>query len=67
MSLSEVAVRVTIKRSIRNGKEYISYAVALPRKIAEELGFKGGDILHVRIVELEINGRKVKGALYYKS
>ncbi len=60
--LSEVAVKVVAKRS----RDYVTYNVALPKRFAEELGYKGGDILHVRIIEATINGRKVKGIFYYK-
>jgi len=61
-NLSEVAVRVVAKKS----KGYVTYNVALPKRFAEELGYKGGDILHVRVIEYEVNGRRVKGIFYYK-
>ncbi len=64
--MTEEAVRVSIKKSRRDDREYVSYSIALPKRFADELGIRGGDILHARIVEIEIDGKKVKGILYYK-
>ena len=72
--MSEEAVKVVSKASKRKkireeGIEevtYVTYNVALPKRFAEELGIKGGDILHVRIIEYEVDGKRVKGVFYYK-
>ena len=56
------AVKVSVKRSARGGAVYEAYAVAIPKKLAEALGLKGGDLLLVDIIEHE--GRR--GIFYFK-
>ena len=59
---SEKAVRVVSKKS----RDYVYYNITLPKEFAEELGIKSGDILHARIIEIEIDGAKRRGVFYYK-
>ena len=67
--MSEYAVRVTKKVVERKnkGKSYVAFSVAIPKKLAEELNIKGKEILHVKIIEIEIEpGKKTKALIYYK-
>ncbi len=42
------------------------YFITLPKEFVNELSIRVGDYLHVRIIEAKVNGKKVKGILYYK-
>jgi bifunctional DNA-binding transcriptional regulator/antitoxin component of YhaV-PrlF toxin-antitoxin module len=52
---------VAVKRN-----RYMEFRVTIPSELAKTLSIKPGDTLLVRIVELEINGNKVKALAYYK-
>jgi len=65
-------VKITIKKG-STGKH--SYSVALPKSLLKEAGILNvedgkeelaTDILIAKVIEVEINGRKIKGIFYYK-
>ena len=63
----EIPVRVVAKTTKRNQHTYVTYNIAFPKKYAEELKIEGGDILHARIVEVEVEpGKRVRGVFFYK-
>mgnify|MGYP000094190042 CR=1 FL=1 len=42
------------------------YYITLPKDFAKELSIRVGDYLHTRIIEVEVDGRRVRGIFYYK-
>ena len=43
-----------------------TYYVAVPSGYVEALGWKKGDILYATVVEHKVEGKQVKGVLYFK-
>ncbi|MEM4976056.1 MAG: hypothetical protein QXT64_01885 [Desulfurococcaceae archaeon] len=60
---AELKIKVVTKR-VKGGR-YTGYVVTLPTVIARAIGIKGGETLNVRIVEANVDGREIKGVLYY--
>jgi len=58
------AVRVQVRKTRREG--YYTYSVTIPKEFAEELGIAKGTVLYVKIAELTVKGKKVRGVFYFK-
>ena len=52
------------ERTVREKSK--AYLVTAPKSLVEQLGWKKGETLLVKIVEIEVNGVKKKGLFYYK-
>lgn len=63
MDVKAKVVKVVVKK-VKGGR-YRGYVVTLPTVIADLIGIKGGEMLRVRIVETKVDGKEVKGVLYY--
>lgn len=67
MKTLTLKVRVLGRGSIKAGREYISLYVVIPSTIANLLKIEKGDILECTIQDINVNGRKVKAVIYFKS
>lgn len=61
------SVKVVARRIRRDGKEYETLYVRIPRSVAKALGIKSGEKLVLAIKNIEINGRQKQALVYYKS
>ena len=61
------AVKIVAKRATRGDRVYESYSVSIPARFMRELGFKAGELLLVRVAEIDVDGRKERGLFYYKA
>jgi len=52
------------ERKVRDKSK--AYLLTAPKQLVEELGWKKGDQLIVKVVELEIDGIRRKGLFYYR-
>jgi len=59
-----VAVVKLQSRPYRGKGEY--YSITVPTEIVKELGWKKGDILVARVLEVEVDGTKRKALVYYR-
>jgi len=59
-------VRVIGRKSSYKGKEYTTFYVNIPSAFAKILKISENDILNCTIIDTEINGKKVRGILYFK-
>ena len=60
--LGERAIRVQTKEA-----KVTVYFVTIPSDFAKDLKLRKGDILHARIVEVEVEpGKRVRGVFFYK-
>ena len=55
-----------VKLQARESRGSVQYSVTVPKRLVEELGWKKGDPLMVRIVELELDGKKRKVLVMYR-
>ncbi len=46
-------MKLRSKKSVKSGKEYITYEITLPKDLVEALGWKGGIELETRIIDIE--------------
>lgn len=59
-----VDFRVTVAaRLVKN--RYYGFSISIPTVIARTIGLRGGEEMCVRLVEAEIDRKKVRGILYY--
>lgn len=66
MTINNVSIDfvvTVVEKKVKN--RYKGYSITIPTKISQALGLKGGEKLLVRIIDIEINGKKVRGILYY--
>ncbi|MEM4584106.1 MAG: hypothetical protein QW611_03945 [Ignisphaera sp.] len=66
MSINNVSIDfvvTVVEKKVKN--RYKGYSITIPTKISRALGLKGGEKLLVRVIDIEINGKKVRGILYY--
>jgi len=59
-------VRVLVRKYTKNGKDYVSYQVTLPKAFVEGLNFSSEKELNARIITTIINDKMVTGILLYK-
>lgn len=60
-------VKVQARVTKRQGREYITYQVTLPKPIVEALNIREGDELECIIKEVPINGETKIAIVFYKS
>ena len=46
-------MKLRAKKSIKSGKEYVTYEITLSKDLVEALGWKGGIELEARIIDIE--------------
>ncbi|MEB3780888.1 MAG: hypothetical protein GSR85_11790 [Desulfurococcales archaeon] len=56
-------VKLQAKKAKPSGTQYL---VTVPSDLIKELGWKKGDKLIARVMEIQINGTKKKTLVYYK-
>lgn len=56
-------VRLQARKLKPSGTQHV---VTVPSDLVRELGWRKGDVLVARVVELKVNGRKQKALVYYK-
>jgi len=55
-------VKLSKKQYKKNGKEYVSYVLSVPKQFVQKLGWRGGNKIITDIIEYK--GRKA--LVYYK-
>lgn len=60
-------VKVVARRMRRDGKEYETLYIRIPRSVAKALGIKSGDNLVLLVKNIEVDGRQKPALVYYKS
>jgi hypothetical protein len=59
-------VKLLIRKYVKEGRDYVSYQVTLPKAFVEGLNFSNEKELNARIVTVTIDGKTVTGILLYK-
>ena len=55
-----------MRKSRYKGKEYPTYYVNIPAALAKLLRISENEILNCIIMDIEVNGKKVKALVYFK-
>ena len=58
-----VAWIVKVQKTVRRGS---TLRVSIPAEIVKSLGLKPGDRLVARVMDIDVDGRRVKAIVYYK-
>ena len=57
---------VKLQARTTKSKEYVQYLLTVPKSMIEELGWRKGQPLIVRIMEIEINNSRKKALVYHE-
>lgn len=55
-----------VKLQVRVSRGSTQHTVTVPKRFVEELGLRKGDILLVRVLEVEVDGVRRKALVYYR-
>ena len=60
-------VKLLVRKYVKEGRDYVSYQVTLPKAFVEGLNFSNEKELNARIVTITINGKAITGIFLYKA